>query len=267
MGGNQPRVAVVLVVSVLLAVLVMLVVLVVWVGRAGRVGHVGRVGRVQLVGRVGRVGRVVHVVRFGRLGQVGLVVSVMFVVCSMGAGVPDSSPTQVPDSPLAGYRLALSGSRLDRREFPTRPCGFPTQSSRLAPSPIYQSKFALASCWTLASMPWLACVSTFSPVLTLDYGWGMPCFEAVFQVSGGDLTAERILQLVGTLKRPGPGNLISPTTSSLLTTICSKKIYGRALGYQQAQTWSVFNFASEQVEFPACGFKPRILRTESMVLM
>lgn len=38
--------------------------------------------------------------------------------------------------------------------------------------------------------------------------------SAVFQVSGG--------------------NLISPTTSSLLTTICSKNIYGRALGYQQA---------------------------------
>ena len=32
-----------------------------------------------------------------------------------------------------------------------------------------------------------------------------------------------ICQVVG-------GNLISPTTSSLLTTICSKKIYGRALG-------------------------------------
>ncbi|CAE7213781.1 tetA [Symbiodinium natans] len=42
--------------------------------------------------------------------------------------------------------------------------------------------------------------------------WFAVC--AVFQVSGG--------------------NLISPTTSSLLTTICSKKIYGRALGYQQA---------------------------------
>ncbi|CAL1140395.1 unnamed protein product [Cladocopium goreaui] len=36
-----------------------------------------------------------------------------------------------------------------------------------------------------------------------------------------------ICQVVG-------GNLISPTTSSLLTTICSKKIYGRALGYQQS---------------------------------
>ena len=40
-----------------------------------------------------------------------------------------------------------------------------------------------------------------------------------------------------------PGNLISPTTSSLLTTICSKKIYGRALGYQQARWPVLFRFA------------------------
>ncbi|CAJ1394718.1 unnamed protein product [Effrenium voratum] len=48
-----------------------------------------------------------------------------------------------------------------------------------------------------------------------------------FAPSPGWFAAAAILQISG-------GNLISPTTSSLLTTLCSKKIYGKALGYQQS---------------------------------
>ena len=109
------------------------------VGRVGLVGDgggVGGVGGVRRVGRIGRVGRVCRdgcvgrVRRAGRFGRDGLVVLVMLFAFRTGAGVPDSSPAQVPDSPLPGSRLALWGSQLHRREFPTRPfTGFLTRPS------------------------------------------------------------------------------------------------------------------------------------------
>lgn len=75
--------------------------------------------------------------------------------------------------------------------------------------------------------PLLGCIGEF-PTVALGGVFRCAGFLGMsFATSPVLFACAAIVQVVG-------GNLISPTTSSLLTTICSKKIYGKALGYQQS---------------------------------
>jgi len=75
--------------------------------------------------------------------------------------------------------------------------------------------------------PLLGCIGEF-PTVALGGVLRFAGFLLMsFAATPVEFAAAAIIQVVG-------GNLISPTTSSLLTTICSKRIYGKALGYQQS---------------------------------
>eukprot|EP00490_Sorites_sp_Unknown_P004406 CAMPEP_0114687608 /NCGR_PEP_ID=MMETSP0191-20121206/62686_1 /TAXON_ID=126664 /ORGANISM="Sorites sp." /LENGTH=486 /DNA_ID=CAMNT_0001974337 /DNA_START=29 /DNA_END=1489 /DNA_ORIENTATION=+ len=87
--------------------------------------------------------------------------------------------------------------------------------------------FAMLLTALLVYKPMLGCIGEFP---TVAVGGVLRCGGFMFMSFAQtpvQFAAAAILQVIG-------GNLISPTTSSLLTTICSKRIYGKALGYQQS---------------------------------
>mmetsp|Transcript_69157 Transcript_69157/g.109152 ORF Transcript_69157/g.109152 Transcript_69157/m.109152 type:complete len:501 (+) Transcript_69157:73-1575(+) len=104
----------------------------------------------------------------------------------------------------------------------------PTQAS----GQFYGLLFTLAGIGMLLTAlfvykPMLGCIGEFPTVAVGGVLRFLGFIFMSFAKTPVTFAAACICQVVG-------GNLISPTTSSLLTTICSKKIYGRALGYQQS---------------------------------
>mmetsp|Transcript_28409 Transcript_28409/g.45621 ORF Transcript_28409/g.45621 Transcript_28409/m.45621 type:complete len:462 (+) Transcript_28409:1-1386(+) len=83
----------------------------------------------------------------------------------------------------------------------------------------------------------LVAVFVYKPLLKVAGERGIVCIGLFFRTAGFLGMAHSPTPLlfgIYTSIQVGGSNLIMPTTSAMLTTLCSKEIYGRALGYQQA---------------------------------